>query len=272
MTTKKKALLIGGIIATVALIAGAAYAVWALLLAPPTKQDFVDAKATMDKVVTFRGSVGLNDFYAKTIERARAGDSQDKLLESTKAERDKTLETLEKRHALIDELRDSRILRDEEVKKAFDTFDAREARYSKYIRDYMDAFPVFRSSFITCIKVFQINDEAGGDNRKLAGLQRAASGPCLEDLDALAKSPITPYADYAKEFARIIRERQKVFDGIENKTLAEKPAGDRLKELANDYSANDPTEGIKKYGEEAVFTDEIKTLRDLIDKKIEQTK
>lgn len=271
MTNKKKAIIIGAIIAAVVLVGAAAYAVWALFLAPPTKQDFAQAKMTMDEVVTHRGSEGLNDFYAKTVERARAGDSQAKLLESTKAERDKTLQTLEKRQALIAELRDSPIQRDKEFKKAFDTFDARETRYSKYIRDYMDAFPPYRSSFITCIKVFQINDQAGGDNRKLAGLHRTAAKPCLEDLDALAKSPITPYADYAKEFARIVRERQEVFDGIENKTLAEKPAGDKLKQLANDYSDNDPTAEIRKYGEEAVFTDEIKTLRDLIDKKIEQT-
>jgi hypothetical protein len=272
MTNKKKVTLIGAIVAAIVLIGAIGYGIWAMFLAPPTKQDFTDAKATMDEVVTHRGSVGLNDFYAKTVERARAGDSQDKLIESTKAERDKTLETLEKRHALIDELRGSRILRDQEVKKAFDTFDARETRYSNYIRDYMNAFPPYRSSFITCIKVFQINDNAANNLTVLAGRHRTAAKPCLEDLDALAKSPITPYANYAKEFARIIRERQKVFDGIENKTLAEKPAGDRLQQLANDYSKNDPTDGIKKYGEEAVFTDEIKNFRELIDKKIEQTK
>lgn len=271
MTTKKKAILIGAIIAAVALVGLAAYAVWAMFLAPPSKQDFANARATMQEVTKHRGSVGLSAFHVKVVERARAGDSQEKLLESTKSERNKTLETLETRARLIDELRSNPALRDKEVKQAFETFDARETRYSAYVRDYMDAFVPFRSSFVTCIKVFQINDEAGDDNRKLAGLHRTAAGPCLEDLDALAKSPMTPYADYGKEFARIIRERQEVFDGIENKTLAEKPAGDKLKQLANDYSNNDPTAEIRKYGEAAVFTDEIKTLTDLLERKVKET-
>ena len=265
-TSKRNALRIAAIIAGIIAVIGVAYAVWAVFLSPPTKQDFAEAKAKTEQIKKYSGTTLLREFHFKVVAQARDGASQQKLVEASNPEKQKTLDALSSRAKLASEVGDSRVLRDEQTKKAYDTYLARENRYAKYIKDYLDAFPAYRSSFVTCIDVFQVTKKTT-DDKALADLHADAAKDCLVDLNNLAKSPITPLANYGKEFNRIIVERQKVFDGVENGSLPTAKASATIKKLSEDYSRNDPTEGFNKYGEEALFNGELNSLIDVLKKK-----
>lgn len=267
----RNAWIIGGVIAVIlaaALIAILYLSFWA----PPTKQDFADAKATAEKITTYSGSTLLGEFIAKVNQQSSAGLIQQKLVDATADEKKKVVDAVNTRKVLAKKLQASRIVRDEQVKKAYDTYAAKEEKYRTYIVGYADTYPAYKSSFSTCIKVFQINDQASNNITKLAGLHRAAAKPCLEDLDAVAKSTITPLADYAKEFRRIINERQKVFDGIEKKTLDTDEAGDRISELGADYTKNNPVEALQKFVKDSRFNGELNALIKVLDDKVKTTK
>lgn len=270
LNRKTRIILVGaaGLLAVAAIIVALYLMVWA----PPTKQDFTDAKASAEKITTYKGSELLSKFVVKINEQSRAGLTQQKLADSAAEEKKKAVDAVTARAELAKELQASRIVRDEQVKKTYDTYAAKEAKYRVYITGYADVYPAYKSSFDTCVKVFQINDGAANDLTKLAGLHRTASKTCFEDLAIVEKSSITPLANYAKEFHRIIDERQKTFDGIEKKTLDTDKAGDRIKELGADFSKNDPTEALQKFISESRFDGELTALIKLLDDKAKAAK
>lgn len=256
-----------GAAAVIAVIAALVTALYFTLWMGPSKQDFSDAKAKADKIKTYNGSTLLTD-YARIINtERRAGTTGDELINAGSAEKKKVLDAINSRAELAEQISKSRVVRDESVKKVFDTYYAQEQKYDAYIEGYANVYAYYISSFGTCVKAFQINDAAGTDLTKYAGLHRTAAKPCLQDLSTVAKSSITPLANYAKEFTRIINERQKVFDGLEKKTLDSKAASDRIKELGNDYSKNDPVEALQKFVKEAGFDGELNKLIDTLDEK-----
>lgn len=267
----RKTWIIGGVAGLLAL-AAIITALYLMVLAPPTKQDFSDAKAKAEKITTYSGSQLLSTFVVKVNDQSRAGLTQQKLADSAAAEKKEVVDAITARAELAEELQASRVVRDEQVKKAYDTYAAKEAKYRNYIIGYTHAYPAYKSSFATCIKVFQINDGAANDITKLAGLHRTAAKPCIEDLTSVEKTSITPLASYAKEFHRIINERQKTFDGIEKKTLDTDKAGDRITELGADYSKNDPTEALQKFISGSRFDGELTELIKLLDTKAKAAK
>ena len=267
-TSKRKALQIAAIIGGVVALIGIAYAVWAIFLSPPNKQDFAEAKAKTEQIKKYSGTTLLREYNLKVIANSSEGFSQQKLVESVSSEKQKTLDALDSREKLAEEVGDSRVLRDDETKKAYDTYAAREERYSKYIQDYLEAYPLYVSSFDTCVDVFEITKKTT-DDKELAKLHLEASKDCKQDLDSLAKSPITPFADYAKEFKRIVTERQKVFDGIKDGSLPVEEASAKIKQLGADSSENNPTDGVNKYGDAALFNGELNKLVDVLKKKSE---
>ncbi len=265
----RKTWIIGSVVGVITVIAIIA-ALYVLLWAPPTKQDFTDAKTKAEKITTYSGSELLGTFVAKINEQSRSGLIQQKLVDSASNEKKKVIEAVNARAELATELGASRVVRDEEVKKTYETYAAKEAKYRNYMTGYVEAYPAYKSSFDTCIKVFQIKAE--DDITKLAGLHRAASKPCFDDLAIVEKSSVTPLADYAKEFRRIINERQKTFDGIETKMLDTSEAGKRIKELGAEYSKNDPTEALQKFVTNARFNGELNDLIKILDDKAKDTK
>ena len=267
---RKNLILIG--VAAVALIAAVIAILYFTLWIGPSKQDFADGKEKAEKISTYSGSELLSTYTSKISEGARTGLTQQKLADSAADEKKKLVEAITARETLAKELSGSRVVRDEDVKKAYDTYSAKETKYRTYMLGYADAFAPYRSSFATCIKTFQINDGVENDVTVLAGRHRTAAKPCLEDLAAVAKSPVTPLADYAKEFTRIINERQKVFDGLEKKTLDTDKAGERIKELGADYTKNDPITALQKYVGEARFDGELNALIKLLDDKAKAAK
>lgn len=267
----RKTWIIIGSAAGVAIIAATLAVLYFTVWAEPSKQDFTDAKSKAEKIATYSGSSLLGTFVTKINEQSRAGLTQQKLVDSASDEKKNVVDAVTARSELAEELKGSLVVRDEQVKTVFDTYAAKEAKYRTYIVGYTDAYPAYRSSFATCIKVFQINDQAEENITKLAGRHRTASGPCFKDLDVVAKSPITPLADYAKEFRRILNERQKTFDGIEKKTLDTTEAGQRIRELGNEYTKNDPTKALQKFVDESRFDGELNDLIKLLDDKAKAT-
>ncbi len=259
VTSKKRTLLIAGAAVGIIALIAVGYIVWTIFLAPPSKQDFADAKNKAEKITEYSGTTLLREFYVKVGAEARKGVSQQKLVQASNPEKQKTINALKSRAKLAKEIEGSRVLHDAETKKVFASYSAREDRYSKYIQDYLEALPMYESSFLTCADVFQIT-KMTTDEKQLAKVHKAASIDCVQDLTTLAKSPIPPFANYAKEFKRIIVERQKVLDGIQDGTLSTEKASAKVKELSADFSRNNPTNDIKKYGEEAVFNGELNNL------------
>ena len=262
------AIAVGVVVLIAAIVALLYFTMWA----NPTKQDYVDAKAKAEKIATYSGSELLSAFVVKTNEQSRAGLTQQKLADSVGDEKKKVADAISARATLAEELKNNIVVRDEDVKKAYDIYASKEAKYRSYISGYTEAYPAYRSSFATCIKVFEINDQAKDNLTKLAGLHRSASKDCFVDLAAVEKTSITPLVDYAKEFRRIINERQKTFDGIEKKTLDTSEAGKRIKELGNEYSENDPTEALQKFVTESRFDGELNALIAVLDTKAKAVK
>jgi len=267
----RKTLMIVGLIALAA-IAGILTILYFALWQQPSKQDFADANKKADKISTYSGSALLGDFITKVNEQSRAGVVQPNLAESASAEKKKVDDAINARASLAKEVKSSLVVRDKDVKKAFDTYAAQEAKYDSYIKGYAATYPAYKSSFATCVKVFQINDQAGEDLTKYAALHRQAAEPCLEDLAIVAKSAVTPIAEYGKEFKRIVTERQKVFDGLEKKTYDTDKAGERIKQLGSDYTKANPAEDLSKFVKEASFNGELNDLIKLLDDKAKAAK
>lgn len=259
---------VAALVAVAGILAILYFAVWQ----QPGKKDFSDAKTKTEKISTYSGSALLGDFITKVNEQSRAGVVQPKLAESASAEKKKVDDAIDTRARLAKEVESSLVMRDKDVKKAYDTYIAQEAKYGSYIKGYAATYPAYKSSFATCVKVFQINDEAGEDVTKYAALHRAAAKACYEDLDIVAKSAVTPLAEYGKEFKRIVTERQKVFDGLEKKTYDTDKAGDRIKQLGADYTKANPSEALSKFVKEASFNGELNDLIKLLDDKAKAAK
>jgi hypothetical protein len=144
---------------------------------------------------------------------------------------------------------------------------ARETRYSKYIRDYLDAFPMYMSSFDTCIDVFGVTRNVQ-DVTTIAAAHTSASKDCLQDLSVLKSSKITAFADYGSGFEKIIVERQKIFDSLARKEInADKSTSDKIAKLGDDYSKINPTQAIQDYGKAAVFNGELNKLIEVLGNK-----
>lgn len=260
---------VGAVVVVAAVLLAVLYVnVWA----QPTKQDFTAAKADAEKIATYSGTKLLGEFVTKVNEQSKAGKAQQALTDSVAAEKKKVIDAVAARQSLAEDIESSRVVRDKDIKKSFGTYAAQEAKYRTYLTGYAETYPAYKSSFTTCVKIFQLSEEAKKNLTKIAALHRAAAKPCFEDLDTVAASPITPLANYAKEFKRIIMERQKVFDALEKKTLDIQVANDRIKQLGADYSKNNPAEDLQKFVDDARFNGELNALIDALDSKAKATK
>ena len=270
---RKTLTITGGALAAVVIIVVAFVTLSLTVWAQPSKQDFEVAKNAGEKIVTdYKGSVHLNAFYKAVATEGRAGKTQDELVAAVADEKKTVVDTINSRRMIADTMAESRVLRDEEVKKSFDTYYAIEKTYDAYYLAYVDAFPRYYSSLVNCSEPFQIVGKAA-DDKEFASLHKAASKDCLADLSLLSKTSITPYADYAKEFTRIIVERQKLFDAVAKDPLVAKVDGsDKIRELSRDHAKNNPTDAVVKFAKDASFNGELDNLIAVLDKKAKASK
>lgn len=255
------------IVVSVVLVVVVALAVsYVLFWAPPSKQNFVDAKADAEKITTYEGSKLLQDYIAAVNKNADAGQTGEKLYSSVSDERNKIHEAVMSREELSEKISKSPVVRDEEVMSVYTTYNTQEQKYSAYMHDYSELYPYFKSSFTTCLKTFSVISETENLNKLVEAHDKAAK-PCLDDLSKVEASPVEPLSEYATEFKRIINERRKAFDAYNKQELDTAGVGNRIKELSNDFSKLDPAPGLKEYVQEARFNGELTKLVELLDKK-----
>lgn len=269
---RKTLIIVGSVVGALVLIGALLSVLYIAVWKQPSKQDFTTAYTQAKEISDYGASKQLSDLVTKVNEQVRAGVMQPKLGESVTAEKKKVDDLIGKRTALNEKLKASIVLRDEQVKKSYDTYAAQETKYATYMKGYAATYPSYRSSLATCLKPFQINDAAGTNVTKYAALHRTAAVECYKDLDVVMKSKVAPLAEYGKEFKRILTERQKVFDGLEKKTLDNDKAGDRIKELGDQFTKISPADKLQEAVKDASFNGELNDLIKLLDDKAKAAK
>ncbi|HEY1085974.1 MAG TPA: hypothetical protein VGE34_04600 [Candidatus Saccharimonadales bacterium] len=266
MTKKTKLLLIGGIAGFILLFGVILLTLWLTLWMPPSKEDFTDAKKTAEKIVSYEGLKQVNAFITATNAQSKAGKTGQALIDSVKTEREKALEAVDNRSNLADELSKSKVLRDADVKKLFDVYFPIEDRYGKYITNYVNEYPVYLTSSVSCVKPFNLG-AAGKTIKQLAELHETYGKTCLADLAKLEKSPIPAYVKYAKEFKAVINERQKALDGVATGSMTDAAAAKHINTTNARYLTIWPTDEMKKYRKSQTFSGELKKLIEVLGQK-----
>lgn len=266
MSKKTKLLLAGGIAGFVLLVGVLLLVLWLTLWMPPSKADFAAAKKTADKIKEYKALDQLRTFANTTTIESRVGKSQQQLVDAVSKDRQKVMDLADKRSKAVEELRGSKVVRDAEVKKAFDAYAKAEARYQKYLHDFTEVYPVYRSSLVTCQAIYEIGSKVK-NVKELAAAHSTASKNCLVDLGKLEKSPL-PYAAYATKFKALVAERQVVFDAVNKGTLTVPQAAVRLNAIGDKYSSSkiSPSSAVVKYGNDAILHGELTKLVELLNK------
>ncbi len=266
MTKKTKLLLAGGIAGAILLIGGVILTLWLAVWMPPSKDDFVKAKKDAEKIIEYSGLTQMNAFGDAMNVQYRKGKTGQELVDATKQERQKTLEAVDNRAKLAEQLRGSRVLRDAEVKKAYDAYAPIEVTFDAYVRNYVNEYPKYLTSVVSCSKPFNLGVEAK-TLKEAAQVHGKYGKICLEDLARLEKSPLPPYVTYAKEFKAMINERQKVLDGFANGTIKAKDATPRITATNEKYRTIWPNDKLKEYRKSQLFNGELKKLTEVLAKK-----
>lgn len=269
MPKKTKLLLIGGITGGAVVIGAVLLVLWLTVWSLPTKEDFVAAKKDAETIANHSALSEVGKFITATNAQYNAGKTGQALVEAGRAERDEAIEIADKRSRLAERLDKSKVLRDAEVKKAYEVYAPIEVRYRAYVHNYTNEYPVYLTSTASCRKTFNLN-AAGKSYKQLAKLHATYMKPCLADLAKLETSPIAPYVTYAKEYKDLVDDRQETLVGLANGTMTITAATKRLSAENEKYFTIYPQEEMKKYRKQQVFNGELKKLIKLLEKKAEQ--
>lgn len=248
-----------------ALFAALYFALWA----PPSKQDFTEAKADAQKIAAQKASESLRSYALAVSDSSRAGKQGTELAAAGSEHKKATLQALAERMNLAKNLQDSRVLRDEEVKAAYDIYWQREQKYSRYVQGYAESFPVFSSSLKTCGKVFTATRDVADPNQ-FASKHTEVSKDCLTDLGALDKTTIPPYAEYAKTMRSVVVDRQKAFDDLASSKITVRDLTARIKKANEPIATIDPSSKVATFAKESFFNGELNKLIALLDKKAQK--
>ncbi len=245
---------------------GISYGIWMAFFAPPSSTDYKNAARHVEAISDISPSEALEEYQAAATTAIKEGKTQEELQAAITQQKQATEAALAKRQEYADKIAASRVMRDDEVKKVADVYFATEKTYAKYIRDDIAAYPYFLSSLYTCKKTFDIASETS--IKGYAEVHKKASVDCLYDLNKLTSSPITPFADYAIEFKRIVNGRQKIFDDIAAGKTSYIDSLEKIKALAEASRENNPVAGYQKYIEDNSFKgNELKDIYVLLEKK-----
>jgi len=226
--------------------------------AAPTKQDFEKAKAAVSDLRTSFDEVSsASTAYTATFS---SGSSAKPDSEKTLKKRyESSVNDLQKS---LDEIGDMKALRDQEVRSANS---ALQKKADAFI-GYSNGFVAMKRSFAECNDILQVTRQTNA-----AKAHREASKDCLATLDALAKSNVTVFAEYARKFAGGVRERQKVFDSYETTNQpTEKSVSDLKKANASLVGSLD-LEALQKASQDASGARELQKLEQVLSQKIKQS-
>lgn len=268
----KKVMIIAGSIVGVLLAIGIVLVVLMLTIwAKPSKTDFQTAATDAEKIADTKVSPLFQTYLDATEADADKGSTYDKIISDAKGDRQKVESALASRQKGSMKLKESRALRDESIKKTYDVYLAKENQFRQYVTNYLDTYPVFQSAGVTCIDIFSVARQAT-TNDTFAPLHKKAAEDCLVDLDRLSKSKIDAFADYGKEFTRIVKARQDLFDKLAAGTVTEADVSRGLRTLGKDVANNDPNEALRAYVKKSSFNGELNALIAALKKKANETK
>lgn len=266
MTRKKQVALGLAVLFVIAVIAALIF--WLL---PPSKKDFVAAKAVAEKIKEYKVTTSFREFTAATSAAYKENKSYDHIVTAATEKKKKLIDALNARSENAAKIKQSRVMKDKDVEAAYATYLARENKYSTYLRNYADTYPAYLASFGSCDAIYQVTKQTR-DIKAYAGLHKKAAEGCLKDLTRLSKMPHKPLADFAKEYIRIVNGRQKVFDGIANDSMPIAQANDAMQQLSADVSNNNPTDELTALNKDSRFNGELNALSKLLGEKAEQAK
>jgi hypothetical protein len=207
--------------------------------------DFSDARQTVASLNENTKQLGEPfQAYFDAVSAASRGDkSYQQITDETADELRALKANLTERRTLNTTLAYSKMRQDGAVETAYQAYVKKERAYLYYVEGYTAAYPAFRSSFVTCADIYEINSKARS-TADFSRLHKTASVDCLEDLNRIAGGTFKPTADYAKEFIRIVKGRQAAFDDLASNKLTIQQAGAKIKELGAASQKNDPIDDI----------------------------
>lgn len=265
---KRDIFIAGGALAAV-LVAGLII-LWVTVWAPPSQQDFKDARTTVKTIDDSYEKI--DDAYRKYYREVRFGLASDKtreaVIDESAAEKKKYLEVVASHRAELKAFEENRAYKDPDVATAYDKFAAKDKIYIANSEGFVYPLFAFMSSLDTCDDVFQAT-KAGGP-AAIAKQHKEVSKACLADLDEAASTKAGPLATYGKKFAAIVRERQVVFDKTAKGEISYEDSIIKIKELAAQYSALDPIGEVNKNTKALNFADELDALKKVLDRKATQ--
>ena len=257
MQRRTKLIIAGAIAVFIALVATLTL-LYVNVWAAPTKQDFEKAKAAVKSLgTTFDEVSSASAAYAATFSSGS----------SAKPDSEKTLKnryesSVKKLAQSLDEIENMKAIRDKEVRSANN---ALRKKADAFIH-YSNGFVTMKKSFAECNDILQVSRQTN-----VAKAHREASKDCLATLDALAKSKVAVFANYARTFANGVRERQKIFDSYEKTNQpTEKSVSDLKKANATLVGSLD-LEALKKASQDASGARELQKLEQLLSQKITQS-
>jgi hypothetical protein len=243
---------------------------WVTLWAPPSKQDFKDARATVKAIDDSYEKI--DDAYRKYFQEVRfgfaAGKTREVVIAESAAEKKTYVDVMNSHQAAITTFEESKVYKDPDVASAYDKFIAKDKLYVANVDGFIYPFVAFRSSLDTCKDVYDV--AKAGVPTLIAKQHKEASKDCLADHDEAASSKAGPFADYGKKSAAHVRERQVVFDKTAREEISLEDSIKKLRELATKYGGLDPLGEVNKNAKAINFADELDALKKILDRKAAQ--
>lgn len=272
MNRKKLGITLGAVLLAVLVVVGALFAtVWS----KPGVKDFESAQADLQKLRDTSGPINKTyaAYFQAVNEASRKENASKQQIDAATADKKRELQAqIDIRNTQVKKLAESKVQRDEDIQKAFKSFQDKENKYMAYVAGYSAVYPTFRSSLITCQDIFEITKQIPeGDPeylKKRVDLNKKETNECLADLKVLSASSFKPVANYATKFTSIANARQKTFEDVYGAKI-EPPVGtEQIRKQAEDLKTLDPISAITAAQKEASFDGEIKALEEALKREI----
>lgn len=266
---KKRNIFVAGGALAVVLIVGLII-LWIVVWAPPSRPDFKDARATVKTIDDSYEKI--DDTYQKYFREVRFGFASGKtrqvVIEESAEEKKAYIDTMTNHLAAIKTFEESKAYKDPDVAAAYDKFIAKDKQYVANVDGFIYPILAFISSLDTCKDVYEV--AKAGVPTLIAKQHTEASKDCLADHDEAAHSKPGPLADYGKQSAAHVRERQVVFDKTAREEISLEDSVKKLRELAAKYRPRDPLGEVNKNAKAVNFADELDALKKVLDRKAAQ--
>ena len=256
---RKRLMVVGGLVVAAVLLVVATQ--WLTVWSQPTKKDYQDAKSAVSSLSEKYDDLSLKlSAYTSSLTTSLKAKATTK----NKAAYEKAVSSL---NASFEKIEGMKALQNDDVDAAFDKL----VDQKKKTLAYSDGFALYRISLLECSDVFDVTDD-NESAKDIAAAHEVATKDCLPTLDKLARSDVKIFANYAKGFASIIRDRQTTFDDYASKKLSGKQAGDKIAELGEELkTVFNTTNGLQKARDEASTKSQLKEMNEVLDQQIKQS-